>query len=182
MRREELEHIIRSAGAILGDPIVIIIGSQSILGTHPDDAPPQAILSVEADILPIHDPDGKKADLIDGTIGEGSPFQDSFGVYGQGVAETTARLPKDWRQRLVPIRSENTLGVTGQCLEPHDLLIAKYFAGRPKDLNFTAAVVSAGLVQRHVLLERLEETTATSEEKGRIRGRIDRDFLPTDSE
>lgn len=143
MRRDQLEHIIRAAGAILGEDAVIIIGSQSILGAHPSGLPPEATESMEADVLPLNDRDERKADLIDGTIGEQSPFHETFGVYAHGVGESTARLPAGWRDRLVPVRNENTLGITGYCLEPHDLLVSKYLAGRPKDLEFCAAVVRA---------------------------------------
>lgn len=133
MRRDQLEHIIRAAGAILGDKEIIILGSQAILGKYPSGLPPEATVSMEADILPVADLDGRKADLIDGTIGEGSAFHDSFGIYAHGVGEETARLPDGWRGRLIPVRNRNTMGVTGYCLDPHDLLISKYLAGRPKD-------------------------------------------------
>ena len=33
MKREHLEHILRAASQIAGDPDVLVIGSQSILGT-----------------------------------------------------------------------------------------------------------------------------------------------------
>lgn len=176
MRRDQLEHIIRAAGALLGEKELIVIGSQSILGKHPDALPPEAALSVEADILPRDDRDGTKADLVEGTIGEGSPFHETFGIYAQGVGETTARLPAGWRDRLIPIRNDNTLGITGHCLEPHDLLVSKYLAGRPKDLAFCAAIVQAGLVRERVLLQRLEHTECTPEERTRAAARIRRDF------
>ena len=100
MTRYEMEHIIRAAGAILGDAAVIVVGSQAILGFASDDAlPPEVTMSVEADIVPFHDPDERKADLIDGTIGEGSPFHDAFHIYAQGVSRHTSRLPSGWELR-----------------------------------------------------------------------------------
>ncbi len=39
MNRRQLEHLIRAAGAIAEDDELVIIGSQSILGSRPD-APP----------------------------------------------------------------------------------------------------------------------------------------------
>lgn len=176
MRRDQLEHIIRAAGAIMGDKELIIIGSQSILGKHPTDLPPEAERSVEADVLPITDRDGVKADLIEGSIGEGSPFHETFGIFAQGVDEITARLPAGWRERLIPIRNDNTWGITGYCLEPHDLLISKYLAGRPKDLEFCAAIVRAGLVQEELLLERLKQTESTAEERRKVAATIYRHF------
>jgi hypothetical protein len=54
MRRDQLEHAIRTACQIIGRPEVIVVGSQSILGTfHEDQLPNAATMSVEVDILPI---------------------------------------------------------------------------------------------------------------------------------
>lgn len=56
MRRDQLEHAIRTACQIIGRPEVIVVGSQSILGTfREDDLPADATMSVEIDILPIAD-------------------------------------------------------------------------------------------------------------------------------
>lgn len=75
-----------------------MIGSQAILGW--DESPPAALLvSREADIFPRERPD--RANLIDGSIGELSPFHDTFGYYGHGVGPETAILPDGWEQRLV---------------------------------------------------------------------------------
>jgi hypothetical protein len=50
------------------------------------------LVSNEADIFPREHPE--RSDLIDGSIGEGSPFQRSFGYYAHGVDESTATLPE----------------------------------------------------------------------------------------
>jgi hypothetical protein len=72
-----------------------------------------------------------------------------------GVSETTAVLPAGWRDRLIPIRNANTRGVTGWCLEAHDLVIAKAVAGREKDRAFLREAMCHGLVDRGTLLSRL---------------------------
>ncbi len=127
MKRSELEHLIRAAGSIANDLEVVVIGSQSILGQFPN-APAILLRSAEADIFPRNYP--QLADLIDGSIGEGSPFHELYGYYAQGVSETTAILPADWLARLVRVSNANTAGVIGLCLEVHDLAISKYVAGR----------------------------------------------------
>ena len=77
MKRSELAHILRSACKITGDPDILVIGSQSILGKYSHVAlPDEAWMSVEADIAFFDDPDEKKADLVDGAIGEASPFHE----------------------------------------------------------------------------------------------------------
>src|ERR1700739_2351390 len=93
MTRRQLEHIIRAAGAIADTEDVVVIGSQSVLGEFPG-APPELLVSNEADIFLRNDPE--RSDLIDATIGEGSPFQREFGYYAHGVDETTAILPDGW--------------------------------------------------------------------------------------
>ena len=102
MRRDQLEHLIRAAGAILGESQVIVVGSQSIVGAVATVLPAAAVLSIEADLVPFDDDDGRKADLIDGTIGEGSMFEETHGIYADGVGLTTSRLPEGWRDRLRP--------------------------------------------------------------------------------
>jgi hypothetical protein len=54
MRRDQLEHAIRTACQIIERPEVIVVGSQAILGTfREDELPGQATMSNEIDILPI---------------------------------------------------------------------------------------------------------------------------------
>ena len=101
------------------------------------------------------DRDGSKADLVDGSIGEGSMFHETFGYYAQGVSETTARLPRGWRKRLVRFETPATGGVVARCLEPHDLWIAKAIANRPKDIEFCDALLNEGIVDPATLRSRL---------------------------
>jgi hypothetical protein len=155
MTRAELEHLIRAAADIADDEELIVIGSQAILGQFPD-APPALRVSVEADMFPKNRPE--RADLIDGSIGEGSPFHATYGYYAQGVDDTTATLPVGWRERLVPVRNQNTRGATGWCLEVHDLLVAKTIAGREKDRVFLGEAARRGLADERTLLARLMET------------------------
>lgn len=143
MKRQDLEHILRAAGAIAQTRELIILGSQAILGSHPD-APAELCTSQEVDTYPADHPEN--ADLIDGTIGELSPFHEQFGYYAHGVGPETAILPRDWRSRLVSVRSEATQGVTGYCLHPADLTVSKLVAGREKDIQFVTAMLRHGLV------------------------------------
>ena len=70
MKRSDLEHIIRAAGDVLGEERVIIVGSQSILASFSEGVLPlEAARSLEADVLPLDDSSGKKADLIEGALG-----------------------------------------------------------------------------------------------------------------
>ncbi len=151
MTRTQLEHLIRAVASVADDDEVIIIGSQAVLGQFPS-APAEMLVSLEADLYPLHRPD--RADLIDGSIGEGSPFHDTYGYYGQGVDASTAVLPAGWRDRLIAIRNANTRGATGWCLEIHDLVVSKLVAGREKDLAFARAALKHGLASVDVLHDR----------------------------
>ncbi len=173
MTRAQLEHIIRVAGAIADTQDVVAIDSLAVLGQFPD-APAELLLSNEADVYPRGDP--QRSELIDGSIGEGSPFEHEFGYYAHGVDETTAVLPDGWRGRLILVAGENTRFVRGWCLEVHDLAIAKYVAGRPKDLDFTRALVRHAMVSREILEQRLEATRVAGELRELARARVARDF------
>jgi hypothetical protein len=152
MRRRELEHLIRAAAAITDQYELMVVGSQSILGAVPE-APPELLQSMEADIYPLHRPE--LADLIDGAIGELSPFQDTFGYYAQGVGPETAVLPQGWQNRVVKIQNENTDLKIGWCLEPHDLAASKLAAGRDKDWHFVATMLRCQIIQGAELCLRL---------------------------
>ena len=75
MKRSDLEHILRAAGAISGDHEIVVIGSQAILGSFPD-APEELLFSCEADVYPKNKPE--LAILIEGAIGEESLFHQTF--------------------------------------------------------------------------------------------------------
>ena len=156
MKRAEFEHAIRAVGAVLDVGEVLVIGSQALHASVTGELPPEASRSVEVDVAALRgDPEGKLADLIDGSIGEASMFHETFGYYAQGVVETTAVLPAGWRERLVRFESPGTTGVVAWCLELHDLWISKAIAGRPKDVEFCRALLERGLMRVDRLVERL---------------------------
>lgn len=155
MKREQLEHVLRAASDIVNSADLLVIGSQSVLATWDERRLPKAaIRSMEADVATL-DGDEAKSDLIDGNIGEGSRFHETFGFYAQGVSLKTAVLPAGWRDRLVVLDNERTKPGRGLCLEPHDCVASKLVAGRAKDYEFAAALVKAGLVKLDVLAKRV---------------------------
>jgi hypothetical protein len=155
MNRTQLEHILRASAAITGADEFVVIGSQSILGAHPD-APSELLVSMEADLFTFRSP--ADADLVEGSIGEGSPFHHTFGYCAHGVGIETAKLPQGWQQRLIAVASAATGGATGLCLEPHDLAISKLIAGREKDLEFVRDLLRHAMVDPKTLAERLAQT------------------------
>lgn len=177
MTREQLEHLIRAASVIADDPEIVVIGSQAILGQFPH-APAPMRVSMEADLFPLNHPE--RSDLIEGSIGELSPFHDTFGYYAEAVGEKTAILPQGWKDRLVVIQNENTRGARGLCLEVHDLLVAKAIAGREKDLEFLSEAAKHQMADVETLLERLDTVIADPEVLKHARVRVERTFINID--
>ncbi len=157
MNRNQLEHVLRAAGSVSGSREIVVIGSQAILASCPD-APPELLKSMEADVYPLDVPE--KADLIDGCIGELSPFHETFGYYAHGVSPETATLPREWRSRLIKLENQNTGGTVGWCLSPVDLAASKLVAGRKKDLDFVRGMFQAGILSNLAVKKVLEEMTS----------------------
>jgi len=165
MRRDQLEHAIRTACQIIGHEAVVVIGSQAILGSFTEDElPAAATMSAEIDILPLaadNDETERLADLIEGVAGEWSPFEEQHGFSIDGVDLQTAVLPSGWRDRLVRVQNANTAAITGKpqytgwCLDKEDLCVAKLCALREKDRNFVTALLDAGLVDAAIIATRL---------------------------
>ncbi|MDQ1539258.1 MAG: hypothetical protein QOE58_3651 [Actinomycetota bacterium] len=165
MRRDQLEHAIRTACQIIQHSEVIVVGSEAILGTYDEDElPAAATMSIEVDILPIADSNeetARLADLIEGVAGEFSSFEQLHGFSIDGVDLDTAVLSDRWRDRLVKVQNANTAApageprFTGWCLDKEDLCVAKLCAFREKDRNFVAALLVVGLVDDGVIAARL---------------------------
>jgi hypothetical protein len=96
MNFEELEHIVRAAAEVTGETEFIAIGSQSLLISF-RDLPREIRRSPELDITAGSSP---QVDLIDGNLGEITPFHQTFHVYAHGVGPESATLASDWESRL----------------------------------------------------------------------------------
>jgi hypothetical protein len=151
VRRAELEHLIRAAAAVAEDEEIVVIGSQAILGQFPS-APDSLLVSREADIYPRNHPE--RGDEIDGSLGDGSYFDSSYGYYAHAVGPETATVPAGWEGRLIEVRNSNTGDATGWCLEVHDLLLSKCVAGRERDWEFVEDALGHGLAAPEELRRR----------------------------
>ena len=152
MNRKQLEHVLRASGSVSGCREIVILGSQAILGPYPR-APKNLLSSMEVDLYPLDAPE--KSDLIDGCLGEMSPFHESFGYYAHGVGPETAILPSGWKDRLIRLENENTGGIIGWCISPPDLAISKLLAGREKDLDFVRVMLKGKLVNEADIIKAL---------------------------
>lgn len=158
MKRADLEHILRACKGTTGETEFVVIGSQAILGRFPD-APRVLRQSMELDVYPRHRPE--LAELIEGSLGRYSQFDQTFGVHADGVSPTTATLPPGWEERLVKVCNENTAGAIGWCLDPHDLAFSKLAARREKDLAFVAALIRHKMIRPSRVEELISATNET---------------------
>ena len=146
MRREDFIHVLQAAAAVVQDELVVV-GSQAVLGTV--EAPPAELLrSMEVDVYPRSNPE--RAVEIDGAIGEGSRFHETYGYYAHGVGPETITAPAGWESRLQKLELAPICRTSGHaivwCLSLPDLMLAKLAAGRPHDITFVEEALSARLV------------------------------------
>lgn len=145
MRRSEFDHVIRAAADIVDDEL-IVIGSQAVLAEHPD-APEELLRSSEVDLYPRGDP--SRAIEIDGAMGDGSRFHETYAYYGHGVGPETFVAPAGWEERLVRVElkphQRKKRPAVAWCLSTPDLLLSKLAAGRSHDFEFLRAALGAGL-------------------------------------
>ena len=162
--------MIAAAAEIASEEEIVVIGSQAVHG-FPGSPPQEALVSMEADIYPLRSP--AKANEIDGNIGDGSYFQQTYGVYAHGVGPETVVGPKGWEERLVRVpidrRVHSKLDPVALCLEPHDLVLAKCARGEDRDWAFAKALRDAGIVEREELLSRLDDMEVSPETLAHIR-------------
>ncbi|MDZ7713487.1 MAG: DUF6036 family nucleotidyltransferase [Rhodovibrio sp.] len=160
MNRRQLEHVVRAAAELTGENEIVVIGSQAILaagGAIPDDI----LLSQEADLYPLKRPE--LADLVEGAIGAGSIFAETFGYHADGVGPETAKLPAGWMDRAYRVGFETTAAVC-ICPEPNDLAASKLISGRPKDLDWVRSGIGAGLFDPAIMQDRLAHVPDVSED------------------
>jgi hypothetical protein len=149
---------------------VIIVGSQAILASWPE-APPLLRRSGEIDAYPenakqweaLHA--GEEAsEEINALFGEGSEFHRTHGFYIDGVDETTAALPADWRTREVRRAVQNG-EQTNYAVAPelHDLVVSKLCRLDPKDQAFVMEVHANRPLSAATLVERLARVKAPGE-------------------
>lgn len=156
MRRQDLAHVLRASCNIVKDGDIIVVGSQSILGSYDEtELPRAATMSAEADVAFRSDPDTSKAETVEGAIGELSPFHDAFDYYVDGVDISLIALPDGWEDRLVEWDLQGSLPAEPRFLEPHDLAVAKLVANREKDREFVVALLDAGLLDGEVIKDRV---------------------------
>jgi hypothetical protein len=141
VKRADVAHILRAARSLTDETEFVLVGSQA---AHASIANLPEVMqqSGELDIYPLRRPE--LAEVIEGAIGEGSPFHATFGYYAQGVGPETARLPRGWRDRALRISEPSTEGAIGIAPEIHDICASKLVALRRRTSSTSARPSTRG--------------------------------------
>lgn len=153
----------RSVAKLFDAEEVVIIGSQAILLAKPD-IDKALRMSVEIDAYPsnLHEwekenPGEEASEYINALFGEGSEFHNSHGFYVDGVDDSTASLPPDWKDRAIRIKVESDdREITIVAPEPNDLVASKLARGDEKDIKFARLCFQRGLVRYEKVEENLK--------------------------
>lgn len=154
-----LKNLIEAIRRKACDQRLILFGSASLLGSFPEMGEKETMVRVSRDADFVFDPwDEELAQAVHGIVGARHAFDLEHGYYADIVRPMAfANFPPGWEQRL--LRLEGCAGVF--CLEPHDMAVAKLFAGRPKDVALLAELIREGLLDAELLAKRLFDTPMT---------------------
>lgn len=125
-----------AAAALVPEVRIIVFGSASAFATFPDLADVTAIYENTNDADFILDPWSEELGrMLAKCIGRESIFFQMYGYYADIVRPAAFDcFPPDFRERLVPLEGCPRVFA----LDPHDMAVAKLFAGRPKDIRLLA--------------------------------------------
>ena len=128
LKQEAIAHLLRAASAITNEPSFDLFGTGAVIA-RAKTLPLDLSRTRELDLQLPDDERGRViADPIDGSIGEGSQFDATFGYYAHAIAEGTAQLPARWRSRAMKI--EVQAGLSCICPDASDIALSKIAAWR----------------------------------------------------
>ena len=126
MQRDKVDHVLRAAASVTGHKTFVLIGSAALIARIKGPTPASMLMTQEVDIYAFDVGNADElSDMIDGSIGQNSPFHTSFGFYADGVSSETAKMPLDWMTRASKYSSPGCPGVTAIVPEENDLALAK---------------------------------------------------------
>lgn len=159
LSQHDLDRAIRSVATHFETDTVFVVGSQALLVGQADLAR-ELRYSNEFDMYPGGIAAAEDAsETIHAFFGEGSQFHQTHGFFIDGVDETTARLPADWRERAVERRIVDLEGrtITAIAPAPAEIVAAKLVRGDPKDVAFAARCVHLGLIRKGEIVSALRQ-------------------------
>jgi hypothetical protein len=136
MNAEQFFHVLRSAAALAGVREITVFGTSAVIPWLPGEAP-ELWPSMELDLDLGSD---ELNTLVDGAIGELSPFHETHGVYAHAVSVEVFTAPPKWKGRSKLITEPETRARV-RVPRPLDVAVAKLVRGDEKDWDFAAYAV-----------------------------------------
>ncbi len=174
MTRAELEDFIPLFNSEFGDPL--ISGTVAVLGQFPN-LPPEIARFIEDELFPDGGPPKRLPTLErlawESHLREMSGREDEDTVMREFEAskDKLRNLPAGWEERLIAVKSERTCGVTGWCVEVHDLVASKLLAGGDGDLRFVSLLAKAKMIAGETVVARIDALQVPEERRDLIRQR-----------
>jgi hypothetical protein len=135
-----LNHLLQMARALAPGVHIIVFGSTSAFATYPDlaQAVETYIHTNDSDFILVPWED-ETAKLLQRSIGKLSAFATQNGYYADFIRPAAFdNFPPDFRDRLVPLEGCPNVWA----LDPHDMAVAKLWAGREKDLKLLSILLA----------------------------------------
>ncbi len=156
MNSAQLRHLVQVAADLASDRQLVLFGSMCVLIGSPDIAETTGLYAntYDADFIP--DPWSEELALtMSRAMGKGTSFNEQFGYYADFVRpDAYDNFPPGFKERLVPVEGFENVAA----LEPHDMAVAKLFAGRDKDVRLLSALLFLGKLDEATLRRRLWDT------------------------
>jgi hypothetical protein len=148
-----LIHLLNTVRDIDPDRRIVIFGSASILASFPDETDDKQWLALTNDADFILSPwEDDVAMEVNKAIGKGRAFHSANGYYADIVKPVAFdEFPPGFEHRLVKLEGFTNVSA----LEPHDMAIAKIFAGRSKDIRLLSILLAEGKLDEATLRTRL---------------------------
>jgi hypothetical protein len=94
MQRRKLDHVLRAAASVTGHDVFVLIGSAALIARFKGPTPAGMLETEEVDIYAFDAHNVQElSDMIDGSLGQDSPFHTTFGFFADGVSPETAKMP-----------------------------------------------------------------------------------------
>ena len=144
LRKNAIAHLVRAVAGVSGQSSFVMIGTGAVIAQL-KHVPLDLMQTREIDIYARGVSDEEELSiLIDGTLGEGSPFDQTFGYYAYGVGERTACLPEGWQARAIRFEAPGLADVV--CLMVNGIALSKLCAWREKDRSWLDAGINTGIL------------------------------------
>lgn len=173
MNREKVAHILRAIAGVTGETKLALVGSATVL-LRAKNIPAAMLNTNEIDVFSPNATDEEMfVDLVSGSLGRGSQFDQTFNYFGDGVTSRTAKMPSDWRERATIVEVPTLHGIEVLVPDLNDVALAKMLAWREKDRNWLQAGVRSKILDPTVMRGRLSLLPETEAPREEVQRRMD---------